>query len=170
MAKDPYKYFRIEARELLNGLNQSVLALDKGGPTGDLVGHVLRLTHTLKGAARIVKQAEIAELAHSIESAFAPWRERRERLPKDLINQALGLLDQVAAKLPGIEPAREETVKETQSAAEEFGETVRVEVEEIDALLNNVAETSTQLAALRQESRKIDWARQLASMLVESLA
>jgi two-component system chemotaxis sensor kinase CheA len=170
MAKDPYKYFRIEARELLTGLNQSVLALDKGGPTADLVGHVLRLTHTLKGAARIVKQAEIAELAHTLEGAFAPWRERQERLPKELINQALGLLDNVAAKLPGIEPARDETVKETPNATEEFDETVRVEVEEIDALLNNVAETSTQLSALRQESRKVDWARQLTSMLVESLA
>ncbi len=30
MASDPYKYFRVEARELLDGLTEGVLELEKG--------------------------------------------------------------------------------------------------------------------------------------------
>jgi len=32
MAKDPYKYFRVEARELLDGLSQGILQLEKDTP------------------------------------------------------------------------------------------------------------------------------------------
>lgn len=175
MAKDPYKYFRIEGRDLLNGLNQTILALDKGGRTSELVAQVLRLAHTLKGAARIVKQAEIAETAHAIEGLFAPWREQQEKLPRELIDQVLKMLDLIAGKLSSLEPAREETAKQTakQAAApagEEFYETVRVEVQEVDALLDSVAETSIQLSALRQESENVGRARQLAGTLLECLA
>ena len=37
MAKDQYKYFRIEARELLEGLSQAVLDLERGERGKDLV-------------------------------------------------------------------------------------------------------------------------------------
>ena len=64
MAKDQYSS-PIEARELLEGLNQGVLECRRGG-RGRVVGRVLRLAHTLKGASRVVKQPGIAELAHLI--------------------------------------------------------------------------------------------------------
>jgi two-component system chemotaxis sensor kinase CheA len=172
MAKDPYKYFRIEARELLKGLNQSLLALDKDGRAADLVPQILRLAHTLKGAARIVKQPEIAELAHAIEDAFAPCREQPGRIPNNLINQGLALLDSISRKLTSVESAPQESGQKPapQSAVGEIYETVRIEVAEIDALLHSVAETSTQLAALRQDSRNLDRARQLTNSLLECLA
>ena len=56
MAPDPYKYFRIEARELLDGLTEGVLELEKGNAEHDRISSMLRLAHTLKGAARVVKQ------------------------------------------------------------------------------------------------------------------
>jgi two-component system chemotaxis sensor kinase CheA len=171
MAKDLYKYFRIEARELLSGLNQGVLDLDKKGCAGDLVGHLLRLAHTLKGAARIVKQAEIAEIAHALEGMFGPWREQQGQLPRELIDKALAQLDSIAGKLSLLEPAREPAAKQVPSSVrEEVYETVRIEVEEVDALLNSVAETSIQLSALRQESEDVDRARQLADTLLEAVA
>jgi len=51
MAKDPYKYFRVEARELLDGLAQGILQLEKDSPTPEVMARLLRLAHTLKGAA-----------------------------------------------------------------------------------------------------------------------
>jgi len=71
MAKDQYKYFRVEARELLEGLSQGVLELERGGRGKDLVGRILRFVHTLKGASRVVKQPAIAELAASTPLARA---------------------------------------------------------------------------------------------------
>jgi two-component system chemotaxis sensor kinase CheA len=171
MAKDEYKYFRIEARELLEGLNQGVLELEKGSREQGLVGRILRFVHTLKGASRVVKQPGIAELAHSIEDALAPLREGRGDVPRERINQVLGLLDTIATKVASLEPASAEAKGETPRAInEEFFQTVRVEVEEIDALLEGVSEASVQLTALRRESRTAERAREVAGLLYEGLA
>jgi len=171
MAKDEYKYFRIEARELLEGLNQGVLELEKGSREQGLVGRILRFVHTLKGASRVVKQPGIAELAHSIEDALAPLREGRGDVPQERINQVLGLLDTIATKVASLEPASAEAKGETPRAInEEFFQTVRVEVEEIDALLEGVSEASVQLTALRRQSRTAERAREVAGLLYEGLA
>ena len=74
MAKDPYKYFRAEARELLEGLMQGTLELEKEGAGLETTARLLRLAHTLKGAARVVRQPAIAELAHGVEGILASHR------------------------------------------------------------------------------------------------
>jgi chemotaxis protein histidine kinase CheA len=52
---DPYQYFRVEARELLEQLGQGALELDKGDTAPDLIARMLRSAHTLKrDAARAV--------------------------------------------------------------------------------------------------------------------
>ena len=78
VGNDPYRYFRIEARELLEGLGHGVLQLEEGA-TPDVTQKLLRLAHTLKGAARVVKQPRIAEQAHAIEDALAPLRDGSAR-------------------------------------------------------------------------------------------
>ena len=136
MAKDQYKYFRIEARELLEGLNQGVLEFERGGRGRDLVGRVLRLAHTLKGASRVVKQPGIAELAHSIEDAFAPLREDGSEISQERINQVLGMLDTIATKVADLDVGSSEAPGQMlRQVSEEFSETVRIEVEEVDTLL-----------------------------------
>src|SRR5205807_3430676 len=123
-SKDKYKYFRIEARELLEGLNQGVLEFEKGPRGKDLVGRILRLAHTLKGASRVVKQPGIADLVHSIEDAFTACREEPDRLPPESINKVLGLLDTIAAKVASLDLAGPEAAREMpRPVVEEFSET-----------------------------------------------
>src|SRR5258708_11528718 len=102
-SRDKYKYFRIESRELLEGLSQGMLELEKGSPGKDLVGRILRLAHTLKGASRVVQQPEIAEIAHAIEDIFAPYREQMDAVPPEQVNQALGMLDTIAARVASLD-------------------------------------------------------------------
>src|SRR5690349_17636053 len=94
MARDPYQYFRIEAREILEGLGQGVLELEKPGRGQDLVGRLLRHAHTLKGAAWVVKQTAIADLAHAIEDALAPLRDAGGEAPRALPGEGGGALGQ----------------------------------------------------------------------------
>src|ERR1700678_2335094 len=103
MVKDPYKYFRIEARELLEGLNAAVLELEGGECGKGLVGRLLRFAHTLKGASRVVKQSAIAELAHSIEDIFIPYREGHGPIPPERTNQVLGMLDMIESKVVSLD-------------------------------------------------------------------
>src|SRR5579859_1307945 len=169
--KDRYKYFRIEARELLEGLNQGVLELERGSRGKDLVGRILRLAHTLKGASRVVKQPGIAELAHSIEEVFTAYREKPEGVSQESINQVLGLLDKAAGQVAVLDvPVVAEGAGETpEPVAEEFSETVRVEIEEADRLLEGVSEAAVQITALRREAGSIERARQLAGSLLDTL-
>src|SRR5258706_3916516 len=171
MAKDQYKYFRIEARELLEGLNQAVLELERGGNRKEILARLLRLAHTLKGASRVVKQPGIAESVHAIEDAFAAYRDGHEVIPQERTNQVLGLLDTIAGKVASLEMTLAEPQGETpRPAGEELFETVRVEIEEMDRLLEGVSEASVQLRALRQELNNLDRARQIASNLLDNVS
>ncbi len=70
MAQDPFKYFRVEAHELVDQLGKGVLELERGGP--GVLPKLLRLAHTLQGAARVVRRPVIAEYAHAIEDDKTP--------------------------------------------------------------------------------------------------
>src|SRR5882724_11813876 len=171
MAKDQYKYFRIEARELLEGLGQAVLELERGGSRKEVLGRLLRYAHTLKGASRVVKQPGIAECAHAIEDAFAPHRDGHDAIPQECTNQVLGLLDRIAVKIADLDSPVPERPKETpRQTGEEMFETVRVEIEEMDRLLEGVSEASVQLRGLRQEMESVDRARQLAGNLLDGVS
>src|ERR1700723_4568200 len=102
MARDPYRYFRVEARELLDELGKGALELDKGAVTPELIALMLRLAHTLKGAARVVKQREIADHAHAIEDALAPFRQGGNAVSRDVIDATLKALDEITRRLSAL--------------------------------------------------------------------
>jgi len=100
MPNDPYKYFRVEARELLDELVKEILDLEKGGHTTRVVASMLRHAHILKGAARVIRQAEIADHAHAIEEALGPSRDSTAPVPHDRVEAVLGHLDGSGAAWP----------------------------------------------------------------------
>ncbi|MCI0622082.1 MAG: response regulator [Acidobacteria bacterium] len=171
MAQDPYKYFRVEARDLLEELSQGVLALEKGTGTPDLIPRLLRLAHTLKGAARVVKQREIADQAHAVEDALAPFRESSAPLPQEGINTVLGLLDKIDSHVTAlIPPSDMEAAAPATPLPEEALRTVRADITEMDALLNGITETHAQIWTLRKSLGSAQRARSLADLLLERLA
>src|SRR5690242_1724522 len=97
MAADPYKYFRVEARELVEQLAKGVLELEKGETSVETIAKLLRLAHTLKGAARVVKRVEIGEHAHAMEDVLAPLRDGGVAAPREAIDALLGHLDRISA-------------------------------------------------------------------------
>lgn len=74
MEPDALRYFRIESRELLAGLLAGSLRFEQGRAEHDEAARLLRLAHTLKGAARVVRQSKIAETTHALEDALTPLR------------------------------------------------------------------------------------------------
>lgn len=170
MPQDQYKYFRIEARELLEGLGQAVLELERGENKKEVLARLLRLAHTLKGASRVVKQPGIAEIAHGIEEAFAPYRDGRETIPTECTNQVLSLLDTITERLASLDQPDAKLDKEkTRPASEDAVETVRVEVEEMDTVLGGLAEAFVQLRTVRRELGHLEAAHQLAGNLLDSI-
>jgi len=173
MAKDPYQYFRVEARELLDGLTQGILQLEKApsSPPSEGVARLLRLAHTLKGAARVVMQPKIAERAHTIEEILTPHRASKLPLTKEDVSGLLLLLDDISSHLADIsslEPAS--ATEPTAISAEKPLETLRVETQEMDSLLQTLTEAGVQLGAVRKGLLAADRLRQLNSLLLDLLA
>ncbi len=176
MSADPYKYFRPEARELVENLTRGILELEKGRGDSDLISRLLRHAHTLKGAARIVKQVRISELSHSIEEVLASARENPARVSTDRIAHLLAWIDQITSEVTALGPA---SVPETQpvpaeptsgtqrtaSAPEPWDErfrAVRVEVTEMDALLRGLSELRVQMSGLSRQAENLGRIAKLA--------
>lgn len=183
MAKDPYRYFRVEAQELLEQLGKGLLDLEKQAGASRLVAPLLRLTHTFKGAARVVKQREIADQAHAIEGMLSPFRDEGMTVPRDRIDAVLRLLDGISGLVSALAlPAGEAVARDgadsgprpaptgTSHAGVAPGgapQTVRADIAEMDGLLDGLAETHSRLRSLRAGLSPMERARHLAHALAE---
>jgi two-component system chemotaxis sensor kinase CheA len=166
MAADPYRYFRVEGRELHEGLSKGVLELESGSGAPDLVPRLLRLAHTLKGAARVVKLTEIADLAHALEDALIPLRDGGAGGARGRVEGLLALVDAVNARLRVLDPV----AKDSPAAALEAAVAPRAaDMTELDALLEGVTEVGVQLGAFRRAAATLARAGGLAASLEDHL-
>src|SRR5215470_16808275 len=104
MTRDPYKYFRPEAHDILDQFSRGILDLERGEWSAATIPHLLRLAHTLKGAARVVKQVEIANRAHAIEDALSPLRNSSAKIGHQQIDVILRHLDEINSRLVLLAP------------------------------------------------------------------
>jgi two-component system, chemotaxis family, sensor kinase CheA len=188
VATDPYKYFRVEARELLDVLQRGAREILLGRGGRELVASLLRAAHTLKGAARVVRRPEIADLAHSVEDALAPHRETGAP-PAARAEEILALAaaaESRLAELCALGPATpsssakatatatatasgDDLAPETPSSPDRF-RTVRVEAVDLERLSTGLQQTETELRALREALPELERERNLARDVAESLA
>jgi len=164
MAKDPYRYFRIEANELLDQLAKGVLDLEKGSFSAALVLHLLRLAHTLKGAARVVKQSEIADHAHRLEDTLAPYRDGAQLFPRQHVDSALAALDAIAtnlAQLPVPDSPTNNSPKVSMPAQESTARIVRADLLEVDMMLEGLGEIGNELGGMRRTVDLIEGVQKL---------
>jgi two-component system chemotaxis sensor kinase CheA len=206
VAKDPYKYFRIEAREILEGLAQGVLELEKKTAHKEIVGRLFRYAHTMKGAARVVKQPGLADAAHAIEDLLSPHRESDSAVPQASVNELLRIIDGMTTAVtalgsndtagatppakpaavvalasatapafnngaPSAPPLQEATsgATATQASTDDRLETVRIEIHEMDVLLDDIFQASAQVTGLAASEASLVQARQVASALMDQL-
>jgi two-component system chemotaxis sensor kinase CheA len=167
MAKDPLRYFRIEAAEISQALGRGALALEAEA-TPELVARMLRLAHTLKGAASVVKQRAVAERTHALEDALAPWRDRHGEMPRDAIDDILGHVDAIAADVAALAQVPPEPAGRSRSAvADEPIGMANTDLAEMDGLLGGISEAGVELAGIRRSIDKVVQARHLADLLVD---
>ncbi|HEX8436619.1 hybrid sensor histidine kinase/response regulator [Archangium sp.] len=179
LESDPLYYFRIEARELLEQLTQGLLSLDEADGGAQAVPELFRYAHTLKGAARVVGQARMAEMAHAVEDALSPYRNSGSAVPVDSVHDFLRLVGQMADALdaldaPALPPApevhRSEAGTSVVTAPEgPSSEVVRVELERLDTLLEGLSEAVVQMGGLRGAVESLAQAQHGAGSLIEQL-
>ncbi|UWP78764.1 response regulator [Dactylosporangium fulvum] len=166
--KDPLRYFRIESRELLDQISRGVLDLQGGDPDGtgrEAVAALLRHAHTLKGAARVVRQPGIAEAAHALEEILVPHRDGGGPVPPDAVARLLALTDEITTHVDALEPARSAAAAVV--SAEPMP--VRAEGADVDELLEAVDEAHARFAPLRRQAVTVERARRAAEGITEQL-
>ena len=186
MAGDALRYFRVEARELVDQISAAVLELDQQ-PEPDLVARLLRFAHTLKGAARVVRQTEIADRAHAFEEVLVPHRTDTASLPAEEMRELLRLNDEIEQRVAALEPgtaskpAAEPDSRSAaatpaadpepvlQAAPAESAPAARAATGDVDELLDAIGEAHARFAPLRRGSRALDRLHRAADVLVEQL-
>ncbi|HWS38599.1 MAG TPA: response regulator [Actinoplanes sp.] len=171
-AKDPLRYFRVEARELVDQISAGVLDLDQR-PGPEPVAMLLRVAHTLKGAARVVKQKEIADHAHAFEEILVPHRgDAAGPLAAGEMRELLRLNDAIAACVGLMEkpPAAPQTEKTPERAPEVKREEItKPAPADLDELLDAIGETNTRMAPLRVGCSTVERLHRSAENLADQL-
>ncbi len=166
MARDLYEHFRIEAREIQEALSHDAIALEQrsqGPAAAEVLARMRRSAHTLKGAARVVRQNRIADLAHAIEDALRT--DASGTLGASALGDLLVSIDAIGAAVGALDgpPA-------AHAASDAFVDTVRVEVAQMDDVMQSIAEAGVQLTASRRAVATLRDARVLSSFLAAQFA
>jgi two-component system chemotaxis sensor kinase CheA len=169
MAHDPYKYFRIEVRDLLDQMGRSLLELERGAAPAETVSRLMRLAHTLKGAARVVNQGEIAELAHAIEDALSPLRGGDAPRPQAGIDSLLALLDAIGTHAAALDAPGGEARSVQVLAAGDLFHPVQVPAAEVGAVQEGISEALGQVVALRGGLADVERLRLVTEVLLDHL-
>jgi two-component system, chemotaxis family, sensor kinase CheA len=150
--------FRYEARERLDRIVETLLAIEAGRPPADAVDLLFRETHTIKGSAGMVGLDDIRDLAHGMEDVLAATRTSGSLQP-ELIDPLLRSADalrrhvdgaaepvdvlvaELAASLAGAQQASTVAPDANAAVPRPKSRSIRVPPEKIDTLLDLVGET-----------------------------
>lgn len=99
--QDPAEIFRLEARELLEAIEQGLLDLADRQDDRDLVDAVFRSLHTLKGSGAMFGMDALAAFTHHCETAFDRVRKGLAPATPELITCVLNARDHMRALVEG---------------------------------------------------------------------
>ena len=98
-----------EAREHVGRLNDGLIALEKRSDDQETIHAVFRSAHTIKGSARMLKLAAIAEVAHRLEDALGALRDKRIGPSRELMDLLFRGADEISGMLEKLAGGEEMT-------------------------------------------------------------
>lgn len=110
MAVDVSKYkdmFLSEARENLQLLNTSVLALEKKPKDKNTIDAIFRAAHTLKGMAATMGYDDMSELSHKIEDVLSLVRDGKLKVDSKVVSTLFSSVDMLEVQVNMVEKGAE---------------------------------------------------------------
>jgi two-component system chemotaxis sensor kinase CheA len=172
MTADPYRYFRIEAHDLVAELQRGVLDLERGVHVALATPRILRAAHTLKSAARVVRQREMGDLAHRLEDTLAPIRDLDAAIARDDADTVRALVAEIAARLLALDPApapAPAAPSAPRAAAEDPFRVVRADVADVDDIIEGLSNVHVELGGLRAAALDAEQARRFSELLAAQI-
>lgn len=161
MAQDLDRYFQAEAEDLLRRITAALERLREESVTPEALRDLRRWAHTLKGAAQVVRREDIAAGAHRLETLLDRIAEPGENAGSDGV--ALSLAAEMRNAV--LHPSAPATPATGTPGVEEEIASLRVELRDLDTLLQSVNESGIVAASLRRLFGPLERAKDLVSLL-----
>ena len=88
-----------EAKELVSGLEEAILALEDNPDDTKYIEEVFRVMHTLKGSGAMFGMEDISEFTHNLESLYVLVKEQEIPVTKRLLDLTLDSVDHIVVLL-----------------------------------------------------------------------
>lgn len=104
LAQDPalVRDFLVESEELLQGMDQDMVALESAPGDGDLLNRIFRAMHTIKGTAGFLAFDPVVRLSHRAEDVLNAARRGEAQLDRRCMDALLVARDQLGIMLEDI--------------------------------------------------------------------
>lgn len=137
--------FRQESTEHLSDVENDILEIERGGADPEIIGHLFRAVHTVKGGAGFLKLEKINDLSHHLENVVDKIRNKK-LAPSEVISEALLKgIDKLQYLLDNIEISNNEDISE--------------ELQLLDAIFDNnykKTDTTCQKDNLKSENKNTE--------------
>jgi two-component system chemotaxis sensor kinase CheA len=101
--KEIVESFLIETREIIEGLDQDLLELERGSTNPDLLNRIFRAAHTVKGTSGFLGFDQMCELTHKFEEVLNKLRKNEVQITSELINGSFQAFDTMKVLLQKIQ-------------------------------------------------------------------
>ncbi len=147
--KEILEEFLVEAEEIIQNLDQDLIALEDDPTDIDLLNKIFRGMHTLKGGAGFLGLTSIVEIAHKIEDIFNKLRNSELILNSEMMDVILEGIDKLKE---GIERLRDEGEIPDESEVVDI-------VQKLEAILNgespsSVSESNVESTSNEEKSKE----------------
>jgi len=102
---DPVQTFRIEARELFEQLESTLLDIEGDPENKELIDSAFRALHTIKGSGAMFGFDAASAFTHHVENAFDMVRKGEAHVSRELVEVALAAKDQMRILIDSPEEA-----------------------------------------------------------------
>src|SRR2546427_4128798 len=100
--KEIVQDFLVESQEVLDGLAQRFVALEKNPDDTDLLNEIFRAAHSMKGSAGFLGFTRLVEVAHHAESILNKMRQREMTVERSVVDTILEAVDVIKLLLTDI--------------------------------------------------------------------
>lgn len=101
--KEIVESFLVETREIIEGLDQDLLELERGSTNPDLLNRIFRAAHTVKGTSSFLGFDQMSELTHKFEEVLNKLRKNEVNITPELINGSFMAFDTMKVLLGKIQ-------------------------------------------------------------------
>ena len=100
--KEIIQDFLVESQEVLDGLDQRFVALEKNPDNTDLLNEIFRAAHSMKGSAGFLGFTRLVQVAHHAESILNKMRQREMAVERSVVDTILEAVDVIKLLLNDI--------------------------------------------------------------------